>query len=365
VASERTPIDAERLAISAALGAAALVATIDALSPDTNYTSMFLFLPMIGSTATSPKRTLWLGALAIVLGATFLWIDQATVGPAVVRLIGLIAGSVLAALIAATRIRREQRLDDLDRFANIAQSLIIRPVPARLANTGAAGRYLSASDVVAVGGDLYDVALTPVGVRFLIGDACGKGLGGVRLAAEVLTAFREAVFVEGDLADLVRTLERHVVAVCRREGHDLDFVTAVVGDLTDDGELLVASCGHPDGLLLTADGPVPLTPETRTCPLGLGATPTITRFELAVGDRAVWWTDGASEARDTGGRFFPIEETIAASGRRIELGAALDVVVDAVKAHVAGNVRDDVALLALERMTAVPAGSSSGAGQAV
>jgi sigma-B regulation protein RsbU (phosphoserine phosphatase) len=359
----RPGVDAETIALSASVAAACLVMVLDALSPGSNYSSLFLFLPLIASTGTGPRRTAVVGVVATALGALFLAIDEATATEATVRIIGLAVGSALTVALSNNRTRRERRLDDLDRFATIAQSLIIRPVPARLANVGAAGRYVSASDVLAVGGDLYDVALTPGGVRFIIGDACGKGLGGIRLAAEVLTAFREAVFAEPDLEALARILDQHVVAVCRREGHDLDFVTAVIGDLADDGELRIASCGHPDGLLIGPDGPLVLRPVERACPLGLGAAPAVTTYQVGVGDRLVWWTDGASEARDAAGEYLDIERVVAAEARGPDLGDTLDALVDVVRAHVAGDVRDDVALLALQRMAPVETGSWPGAGR--
>jgi sigma-B regulation protein RsbU (phosphoserine phosphatase) len=351
----------EGLAIGAALLSGALIAAIDLLAPGANFSSLFLLIPIIASTAADPRRTALLGSLAVVLGVLFLSLDGAGATEVVVRVLGLLLGSVVAVALSVNRSRRERRLRDLDQFANIAQALIIRPIPARLANIGAAGRYLSASKVVAVGGDLYDVALTPGGVRFVIGDACGKGLGGVRLAASVLTRFREAVFLEPDLGSLARELDAHVVDVCRREGRELDFVTAVLGELTDDGELAIVSCGHPDGVVIRRSGPAPLCPADRAYPLGLGCTPIVERFHLEVGERVVWWTDGAAEARDHSGTFFDVEGTVAGAIADRSLADALDAVVAAVQAHAAGDVRDDVALLAFERMVPAPAGTWPGA----
>jgi serine phosphatase RsbU (regulator of sigma subunit) len=350
----------ESLVIAAALTSGLVVAVADAVAPGTNFSSLFLLIPMIAATAADPRRTALLGALAIVLGVLFLSLDDAGATEVVVRVAGLLLGSAVAVALSVTRSRRESRLQDLDQFATIAQSLIIRPVPVRLANVAAAGRYLSASKVVAVGGDLYDVALTPAGVRF-IGDACGKGLGGVRLAASVLTRFREIVFLHEDLAPLAEELDRHVVDVCVREGRELDFVTAVLGELGDDGHLTIVSCGHPDGLLIGPSGCATLAPAERTYPLGLGATPTLGRFRLEIGDRALWWTDGAAEARDRRGDFLDLESAAAEASAGRELSDALDAVVDAVQAHADGDVRDDVALLGFERLVPAPAGSWPGA----
>jgi sigma-B regulation protein RsbU (phosphoserine phosphatase) len=354
--------DNERLAVAAALGVAALLTVLDALTPDTSFTSLFLLVPVVASAAATPRTTAILGGLSVVVGLSFVRSQDLGTGQTMVRIVGVLAGSAVAVGLARTRMRREQRLDDLDRFATIAQALIIRPVPARLADVGAAGRYISASKVVAVGGDLYDVALTPGGVRFIIGDACGKGLGGVRLAAAVLTAFRETVFIEPDVAALARQLDAHVIDVCRREGRELDFVTAVIGELQSDGELRVVSCGHPDGLLVAAGSATAITPADRAYPLGLGSEPVVDRHRLPIGARAFWWTDGASEARDDRGAFLDVESVVAgaAAGKR-SLTATLDAVVDAVLHHAQGGIHDDVALLAIERMVPAPAGSWPGA----
>ena len=71
---------------------------------------------------------------------------------------------------------------------------LLRPVPRRAGRVALAVRYLSAAEDSVVGGDFYDVAVTPYGVRLVVGDVKGKGLEAVQLAATVLGSFRQAAF---------------------------------------------------------------------------------------------------------------------------------------------------------------------------
>jgi hypothetical protein len=76
--------------------------------------------------------------------------------------------------------------------AEVAQRAILRPIPARLGAMSFATRYLSAAEEALIGGDFYDAAFTPHGLRLITGDVRGKGLPAVQLASVVLGCFREA-----------------------------------------------------------------------------------------------------------------------------------------------------------------------------
>lgn len=340
----------EDTVFSLAVAAALAITAADLLSPPSvNYTTMLVAVPLIACTECRPLRTAATGGAALFLGAALFGLGDAVHGQEMaIRLLAVATASAVATLLAAGRTRREQRLGDLDDFASIAQELIQRPVPPRLGNVYAAGRYVAASDVLAIGGDLYDVALTPSGVRFVIGDACGKGLNGIRLASQVLARFREAVYVETDVRAIALRLDETVAAIAQRSGRDADFVTAVVGELREDGMLTIASCGHPDGLLLRGAETAPLAPPARTVPLGLGAEPALHRVTLKVGDRLLWWTDGVSEARDHAGRFLDVAQAARKLSTTPTLEIGLDALLDALRHHATGHFQDDVAVLGFE-----------------
>lgn len=65
-----------------------------------------------------------------------------------------------------------------------------------------------------IGGDLYVVQDTPHGVRVMVGDVRGKGLGAVSAVCADLGAFRYAADEAEDLPGLVTALERALL----REG---------------------------------------------------------------------------------------------------------------------------------------------------
>ena len=76
--------------------------------------------------------------------------------------------------------------------ARIAQSALLREVPATVIAGRLASRYVSASAEARVGGDLLEVVANPGRPRWLIGDTRGKGLPAVRLASVAMTSFRDA-----------------------------------------------------------------------------------------------------------------------------------------------------------------------------
>ncbi|CAL9323188.1 hypothetical protein SUDANB51_01556 [Streptomyces sp. enrichment culture] len=60
----------------------------------------------------------------------------------------------------------------------------------------------------AIGGDLYEVVATEYGVRAVMGDVRGHGIGALGTVAAVLGCFREAAHDEKDLGGVLRRLER-------------------------------------------------------------------------------------------------------------------------------------------------------------
>jgi phosphoserine phosphatase RsbU/P len=68
---------------------------------------------------------------------------------------------------------------------------------------------------------------------------------------------------------------------------------------------------------------------------------------LALGDRILLYTDGASEARARGG-FFPLQAAAAFALVSADLEAGLESLWAELQRHVAGQLHDDVALLLIE-----------------
>lgn len=160
-----------------------------------------------------------------------------------------------------------------------------------------------------VSGDLYEVASTPEWTRVIIGDAEGKGLPGVQMAAATLGAFREAVFDEDCLARIAARIETSLV---RQVGGE-QFVTAMLAQVTSaTGTLELISCGHPPPLLLGAGGPREAGPVPPGLPLGLGGLAAQPRepvtMPFAAGDAVLFFTDGITEARDPAREVLPARQ---------------------------------------------------------
>ena len=95
--------------------------------------------------------------------------------------------------------------------ARVAQSALLRPVPATITAGRLASRYVSAAAEARVGGDLLEVVPGPGHPRWLIGDTRGKGLPAVRLASVAMTSFRDACAQPGlSLPEIARAVDRSV-----------------------------------------------------------------------------------------------------------------------------------------------------------
>jgi serine phosphatase RsbU (regulator of sigma subunit) len=256
--------------------------------------------------------------------------------------VGVTAFGMLAARI---RERSTQELAQVRVVAEAAQKVLLRPVPRHVGSVNMAVRYLSASYGARVGGDLYEVAVTPDRVRLIVGDVEGKGLSAVQTAAEVTGVFREAAHEEHSLPAVVARIE----ASLARELGEEEFVTAVLAEISPDQDKIeLISCGHPTPLLLGAGVPRAAGPDTGALPLGLGhlsADPRIpVTIALEPGNELLFYTDGASEARNKAGTFFPLASCTSVSDGH-DPGTLVDRLSDEITRYVGHAPEDDIALL--------------------
>nr|WSX78884.1 serine/threonine-protein phosphatase [Streptomyces sp. NBC_00899] len=271
----------------------------------------------------------------------------------------VLAGGI--ALIVNRVLRRHGRqLATVRGVAEAAQRALLPDPPQRIGPLGIAARYDAAASEARIGGDVYAAQATPYGIRLLIGDVRGKGLGAVGAVAVLLGAFREAADAEPDLPRLAdrldRALDRHKTGggdEAALEG----FTTGVLAEFSADGDTLrLVNRGHPPPYLLTADGAVhTLEPSAPDLPFGmhgLGGLRSVPD-EVAVphGATLLLVTDGVTETRDPAGEFYDPQARLPALGPQDTPQQAVESLLrdlDAwTESRVPGN--DDRAVLAVRR----------------
>jgi len=170
------------------------VTLADALTgPATGLIPLLSLGPAFAAVFQGLRNTVLIGVAALALCA----LDAASEGGISFReetlAITTVAGVTVAAVIAGVaRERRERELADVRTIAEIAQQVVLRPMPAGEGPVRFAVRYLSAAARAQIGGDLYEVTPGADGTRLIVGDVQGKGLTAVQTAAFVLGAFRAA-----------------------------------------------------------------------------------------------------------------------------------------------------------------------------
>lgn len=259
-----------------------------------------------------------------------------------------VAGVAVAGVAATSmRERREAQLASVRSIAEAAQRVLLRPVPRSAGQLRAAVSYTSAVAEARIGGDLYEMVTAPTGVRLIVGDVQGKGLEAVETAAVVVGAFREAAYDEPDLMAVGKRLERALARHLLGE----KFVTAVLAEVRERDCATLLNFGHPAPLMIRPDGSVYYAePPDRALPLGLdleeATAPQPHLVPFVPGDQMLFYTDGVSEARDRGNRFYPLDE-------RGELlkdpdpDAALAAVRLDLADHIKAPPHDDAAMLLL------------------
>ena len=317
--------------------------------------------PLLGSLALRPVRTTLLAVWTVLLGLGLALEARGLAGRLASSLAVLVLLSGFAVANSVLRYAAQRRLSQVRAVARVAQSALLREVPASVAAAQLASRYLSASAEAQVGGDVIEVIADEANPRWLVGDTRGKGLPAARLASVAATSFRDACAEPGlPLMEVARSVDLSVTRAADEE----DFVTAVFAELDPRGWIQLVNCGHPAPLRLSTDGELmPLNPAAFAAPLGLHPDLRVSTFSVRTGDRLVFFTDGLLEARDQTGRFFRLDQQIETL-RRPDLQAAADELLDRLRAHTRHRLDDDVAVLLAELTLTDPASyQSAAAGQ--
>ncbi|UUU32835.1 serine/threonine-protein phosphatase [Streptomyces sp. CA-210063] len=323
----------------------------------------FTAAPLVAAPLFSLHGTVITGVVSIA-GITAVHIRYGDTGhvDAITEIATVTTVAVLAVLINRLVRRSDARLATAREIAEAAQRAVL-PVPQeRIGGLEIAARYEAAQAGASIGGDLYAVQDSPHGVRLIVGDVRGKGLGAVSAVAVLIGAFREAAEQESTLEAVAQRLERALAREgARREAARRDaaveregFVTAVLAEFPHGaGRARIVNRGHPSPLLLYADGVLRTVEAPQPAlPLGmddLGTWPD--RAEetgFPPGATLLFYTDGLSEARDGRGVFYDPAERL--SGRTFPgPRALLTTLAEEVRRHTGDRTTDDMALLAVRR----------------
>jgi len=210
-----------------ALGVDAVIAVTGILiGPRFNLTGLLAVGPLLACARCNGRMTALAAGYALALCAVVAGVTG-TVGSKMEGYrFGMVALAGLLAVFAATvRSRRERALI---KISERVQHAILRPLPAELGGMAFASHYQSATTQALVGGDLYDIAMTQFGPRFIIGDVKGKGLDAVGRCAAVLGVFRELAFGVPDLTGLAEQMDA-------RLARDMAQLEAIIGFIRSAG----------------------------------------------------------------------------------------------------------------------------------
>ncbi|MFJ4826996.1 PP2C family protein-serine/threonine phosphatase [Streptomyces bacillaris] len=351
------------------VGVIALAVVIDLVTPtDVTSAPLLATAPVAAAPLLSPVGIVAIGVLSMIVHVILARVDH-TFGwhGGVANQLTLVAVTVLAVLINRTLTGQSARTRRARQVAAVAQAAVLPRPPSRLGDLAIAARYIPAEDEAMIGGDLYVVQDTPHGVRVMVGDVRGKGLGAVSAVCADLGAFRYAADEAEDLPRLVNALEWALLREGGRRGgqeEDEGFTTALIAEFAAGLDTVrIVNRGHPPPLLLDArGGAAVLGPSREAPPLGMGDLGTwqapVDTFAFPPGSTLLCYTDGVTEARDENGVFYDAAVRLPHLLRHRSLvgdppapAQILQLLIDDVGRHTGGRIQDDQALLALHRPT--------------
>ncbi|MFI2781123.1 PP2C family protein-serine/threonine phosphatase [Streptomyces sp. ALB3] len=349
------------------VGLIVLAVVVDLVTPhDVTSAPLLMAAPVAAAPLSGVRGIVGVGLTAMVVHAFLARLDG-TFGwrAGVANQITLAAVTALAVLIHRTLRSRDARARRAQHVAAVAQRAVLPRPPSRLGDLHIDARYVPAESEALIGGDLYVVQSTPYGVRVMVGDVRGKGLGAVSAVSADLGAFRYAADESEDLPQLVARLERALLREGGRRGgqqQEEGFTTALIAEFSTDLETVrLVNRGHPPPVLLDAQGRATLLQASEEAPplgmsdLGTWSAP-VDSFPFPAGSTLLLLTDGVTESRDATGRFYdPVARLpLAFAGRtrsdgRPTPGQILDTLIQDVRRHAGGRPQDDQAMLALHR----------------
>ncbi|MEV6703300.1 PP2C family protein-serine/threonine phosphatase [Streptomyces sp. NPDC051453] len=337
------------------------VSVIDILAPaNIHLGPLLVAAPAITASFGRPRTVGVIAALAVIAQTIIGLVrdpDQILSSNHQAQIVALVLVGTMLVIFCVVREGREKELAQVRYVSEVAQRVVLPPLPRRIGPLRAASLYLAAEAEAQIGGDLFAAARTTSGTRLMIGDVRGKGLTAVSDAALLLGAFRGAAHRQASLGELVSYLDRSVCWDLMEPGetsrYGETFITATILDIPDrGGRVQMISCGHPPPIVLRDGRPTTMDARNPAPPLGLGELLhpryRVDSFPLEPGDLLLLYTDGVTEARDSTGTFYPLARRIAGWTEK-----SPDTFLDRLRRdllhYVGGHLNDDAAMIAIER----------------
>jgi serine phosphatase RsbU (regulator of sigma subunit) len=185
----------------------------------------------------------------------------------------------------------------------------------------------------------------------MVGDVAGHGAESAARAARLRFGWRTLVDVDPDPARVLKVLNAQVASPGERQQGI--FASMCHALISPDGRVRVALAGHPRPILAERDFAGLIAVDGRGPVLGLlddGRWP-VTELWLPEGSTLVLYTDGLTEAR-RGTELFGVPRAckVLREEWRSTLEVRLASLVEAARRFDEGRLRDDVAVLAVQRV---------------
>jgi sigma-B regulation protein RsbU (phosphoserine phosphatase) len=242
---------------------------------------------------------------------------------------------------------------ELDVARRIQQSIVPTRFPPFPHRTDVA-IHASMQPARSVGGDFYDYFfIDEHRLAFAIGDVTGKGVPAALFMAVSRTLLRSTAARGSSPGECLASVS---TSLCAEDVGGM-FVTCFYGVLdTRTGQIEMCNAGHNPPYILRADGSLERTPEAGGFMLGMFADASYdaATIDLRPGDSLVLFTDGVTEAANTGDEQFEEErleatlQRLAAAGGQVTAEQIVAGVMADVEQFASGAPQaDDITMLVL------------------
>jgi serine phosphatase RsbU (regulator of sigma subunit)/pSer/pThr/pTyr-binding forkhead associated (FHA) protein len=253
-----------------------------------------------------------------------------------------LAGECASVLEHARMLEAEQAAkqyrQEMEIASAIQRSLIAEPeVQCDFARVS--GRSIPCREV---GGDFFDVCVSPGGVTVIVADVSGKGISAALLASVVHGMFYAQVAAGAGLVDAITAINRFL---CSRVAGQ-KYATLLAAQLSSGGRLEMVNCGHVPPIVFAAGKTARISDGDLPVGLIAGATFHLIEHDFPAGARLCVLTDGISESEDSSGVEFGlgrVEDCLRAQDALRETLAAVEL----FSGH--REAQDDRTLVVLER----------------